>query len=268
MPSNIILFGECGVGKSSIINLIAGHHQAGVSSSAKGCTLHATPYNVSVCGHSLTLWDTAGLNEGEKGTVTDIRAISNLYSLLKNLEGGVSLLVFCMRASRINGAAEKNWKFFREIVCQKRVPTVIIVTHLELEKGSMDDWWTRNERAFRTYEINPSTDNHPTGVACVTATKGKLKGNGYQFEEEYNLSQQKARDLITRAYLRVPWKVAPVEWFKTIVDRTTETDCWGNVTHVREERRRLPGRGVHELVSRCKISEAEATTLANALGGV
>ncbi|TFK19619.1 hypothetical protein FA15DRAFT_723640 [Coprinopsis marcescibilis] len=266
MPNNIVFFGESGVGKSSIINLIIGHKKADISSSAKGCTFQATQYSANVSGHSLALWDTAGLNEGDQGTVSDMKAVGNLYRMLKGLEGGVSLLVFCMRAPRINDAAHKNWKLFREIICQKRVPVVVIITHLELEPGSMDDWWTRNERAFRTYEMNPNSENHPTGVACITATKGKLKKNGYQFEEEYEISQKKARELITKAYLRVPWKVSPVEWFQTIISRSTDTDCWGNVT-VKEEKQRVAGRGVHELASRWGISEAEATKLANALEG-
>ncbi|TFK19613.1 hypothetical protein FA15DRAFT_723618 [Coprinopsis marcescibilis] len=252
MP-NIVLFGECGSGKSSIINLILGHHKAEISNSTRGCTFRATPYSVNVSGYSLTLWDTPGLNEGNEGTLTHIEAVANIYGLLKSLEDGVSLLVFCMRGPRIRDAAQKDWKLFREIICKKRVPVVVIITHLEWEHYSMEDWWTRNEKTFRAYEMNPTTDYHPTGVACITTIKGKLRKHGYEYQEEYDESQKKARELISQTHLRVPWRVHPVEWFRTIT-------C-GQNTH------RVSGRGIHELASRWGISEAEAITLADALEG-
>ncbi|TFK19612.1 hypothetical protein FA15DRAFT_659736 [Coprinopsis marcescibilis] len=239
MPNNIVIFGESGVGKSSVINLILGQPEAGISSAAKGYTLHAKPYLTNVFGHSLTLWDTAGLNEGDKGTVPDIKAVANLYNLLKNLEGGVSLL--------------------------KGVPAVVIITHLEPEENSMDDWWARNQGSVHGYGIEPTTANHPTGVACITTVKGKFKRGGYQFDEEYAVSQQKARELIINAYSRDPWRVSPVEWFNTTITRVAETNCWGNVTHVREETRRVAGRGIGALATRWGVSEEEATNLVGAL---
>jgi len=45
---NFIIFGEMGVGKSSLINLIAGENLAIASSGATSCTLQSTEYKVKL----------------------------------------------------------------------------------------------------------------------------------------------------------------------------------------------------------------------------
>lgn len=263
-PRNIVFFGESGHGKSSVINMVLGQDTAITSSSATGCTFKSTPYLHQLGGHELALWDTAGLNEGDQGTVTDMKAVASLYKLLKSLEGGVSLLVFCIRAPRINDAAHKNWKLFREVICRKEVPIVVVVTHLENEEP-MDDWWQKNEKRFREYEMNPCSE-HGSGVACVTASKGKLRKGRHAFQDEYEESQSKVRELIVQNHLHNPRKLNPVEWFQTIVEESTKTDCWGNVTTTRKEVK-AKGRGVYELASRWGISDDEAEKLAKILDG-
>jgi predicted GTPase len=47
-PLNFIIFGEMGVGKSSLVNLIAENQLAESSSSAKSCTLEATEYPITI----------------------------------------------------------------------------------------------------------------------------------------------------------------------------------------------------------------------------
>lgn len=45
---NIIIFGETGTGKSSVINMLDGRLIADVSSGASGCTFHSSPYEVKL----------------------------------------------------------------------------------------------------------------------------------------------------------------------------------------------------------------------------
>jgi hypothetical protein len=208
---NIIFFGESGHGKSSVINMILGDDRAPMSSSATGCTFNSTPYPYDLSGHNFVLWDTAGLNKDDQGPVTLTKALSSLYALLKSLEGGVSLLVFCMRAPRITDTAHKNWQLFHEIICQKEVPIAMAVTHLENEEP-MDAWWPENENRFRGYGMNPCGE-HGSGVACITASKGKLRTGGrHDLQDEYDESQEKIRRLIIANSLETPWKVEPVQW--------------------------------------------------------
>lgn len=102
-PPNVVIFGETGAGKSSVINMIAGEKIAITSSSLSGCTFDSTKYMVAINGIQFRLWDTAGLNETEHGTVATKDAIIRLYRLINelSLNGGVNLLVYCVRAPRI-----------------------------------------------------------------------------------------------------------------------------------------------------------------------
>jgi predicted GTPase len=45
-PLNFIVFGEMGVGKSSLINLVAGKTLAKSSAGLKSCTLESTEYTI------------------------------------------------------------------------------------------------------------------------------------------------------------------------------------------------------------------------------
>lgn len=275
MRHNIILFGETGVGKSSMVNMLRGAEGAEISSSALGCTLSSRGYAGRIEDHDYMFWDTVGLNEGEQGNMPDIKAVTALYHLLRNLsvDGGVSLLVFCMRAPRISDAGHKNWILFKDIVCQQRVPAVIAITYLEQE--DMDTWWSENELAFsKRYGINPSEDVHRSfaggegvhsdvGVACITSTRGKCKKGKYIYEEEYRESCTKIRKLVYESHLAVPWKVDAVPWFKKVI---TEIDagwwCW------RKKKKQATyesGKGVYDIMSRWGIEEDEALEIARML---
>ena len=269
---NIIIFGETGAGKSSVINMLLGKVAAEVSSEAAGCTLSSTPHDVNIGGHKFTLWDTAGLNEGGEGSVSDMKALSALYHLLRGLEDGVSLAVFCMRAPRLTDAAVKNWKFFKHILCQGKVPTVIVVTGLEEwnDEDSKRTWWEENQEQFRKSEINPTEEIHRTfdlpvagvktdrGVACITASKGKVNKRGeYVYQDEFDLSRLKVMKLFVEAHMRVPWKVEQVQWFKQVVYTVRDG---GLCPSERQESKWVAGKGVHELMVRWGIPNEDQAT--------
>lgn len=207
----MIVFGETGTGKSSLINMISGRNDAKTSNSATGCTYDSTPHTANLSdGSSITLWDTAGLNEGEKGTVTPKESIVNLYRLMRRLEGGVCLLVYCVRGPRIQENTVRNYKLFYSAFCQEKVPVVLVVTGLE-EEEPMDAWWDRNQRAFEKQKMRFSAH------ACVTATRGKKKDGKYMYENEYESSAVATRKLVSDNYLRQPWKAETMGWLVTTI---------------------------------------------------
>lgn len=160
-------------------------------------------------------YDVWMLNEGEGGRVPSNDAIAKLYKLLLRLEDGVSLLVFCVRP-RVQGSTRINWTLFYEIICQKKVPIVIVVTGLENE-DSMDSWWDNDEN----WDEFCKRELQPVGHACITATKGKLRRNGrHVFHEEYNKSIAKVKTLIQRHHKDFPWQVKKVEWLRNIYETT------------------------------------------------
>lgn len=210
---NILIFGETGTGKSSLINMLAGHHIAGVSSDALGYTFGSQAHNVSIDGNLVRLWDTAGLNEGEHGTVPAEQAMRNLQDLVHNLKGGVSLLIYCIRGTRFRDIMQINYDLFCSIICQNNVPAVIVVTGLENE-SPMESWWEENGGQLKAHGMNF------TGHACVTTTRGKqLKSGEYMFEEEFEESEDKTRKLVTDHYLRSPWIIDERTWLTDITSK-------------------------------------------------
>src|SRR5258706_15773249 len=93
---NVILFGESGSGKSSLVNMIVGKNVAKVSGSADGCTFKNEAFPAAINGTTFMIYDTAGLNEGDQGRVPHWNAIEELYTLIRQLDS-VSLLIYCMR---------------------------------------------------------------------------------------------------------------------------------------------------------------------------
>ena len=167
---NIVLFGETGVGKSSVINLIAGHRVASVSPDADGRTLSSKRYSFPVGGRAFHIWDTAGLEQPEMGAVGYMAAIEGALALIHELaqQGGVDLLLFCMRGNRVTATTQSNYRLFYEVLCRSRVPIALVITHLEREPD-MNAWWARNLPSLEKYGIKPA------GHACVTGlpTHGK-----------------------------------------------------------------------------------------------
>lgn len=259
MTRNIIFFGGTGEGKSSCINMLAGRNIADTSANATGCTFDNRMHNVTLNGEAYQLWDTAGLNEGEGGTVPHQEAIAMLYRLLKRLDNGISLLVFVMRAPRMKDSAQPNWTLFHEIICQQKVPIIAVVTGLELEENGMDNWWVRNRVHFEDKGMRTS------GYACVTGVRGRRRPNGtHMFDPEYEESRTKLMKVITETCLLRPWKYTGVSWFKEVVEVSYRKagGCSGGRERI-ESKKRIAGDAVVQLKNRCGMSQVEAEALGN-----
>jgi GTP-binding protein EngB required for normal cell division len=211
---NVIVFGETGVGKSSILNMLEGGSEATVSDQATGVTFSNRSYEKTIKGTTFRVLDTVGLNEGAMGTVAAGEAIKGLYTLIQQLEDGVNLLVYVMRAPRIPYALQQNYEVFFEILCNRRVPIVIVITGLE-EREDMEEWWDDNKDTFERRKMLFN------GHACITATKGKKLADGaYSYGMEYEESRKKVEGLIYQlAHNSEPWKMPRPTWFATAAIR-------------------------------------------------
>ena len=185
--ANVVLFGEMGAGKSSVVNLILGldHDVARTSSGASSCTLDARPYDVTIQGQDFRIFDTVGLNEPQSLRDPDclIGAINKAYRLVRYLSdtGGINLLVFCIRRGRITANMQQNYLLFHDFLCHKKVPIALVITHLEHEEN-MEDWWLYNRSHFAECGI------HTVGHACITAKR--------EFSDRYHASRQAVHDLL------------------------------------------------------------------------
>jgi tRNA U34 5-carboxymethylaminomethyl modifying GTPase MnmE/TrmE len=185
---NIVLFGQSGVGKSSVVNLIAGEERAKTSPDAVRCTMHWEEYSIDFDGCTYKVFDTVGLKELQLGTKEHLQIIMNAYELIKKLndEGGIDLLLFCVRASRFTSTIQNNYRLFYEWLCEEKVPIILVLTGLEREQNT-EDWWTKNKGTFEKYKI--IVDGH----ACITAVNG-LEG---RHKELYETSRRLVRRLVT-----------------------------------------------------------------------
>ncbi|KAG1896013.1 uncharacterized protein F5891DRAFT_1193447 [Suillus fuscotomentosus] len=162
---NVVIFGETGAGKSSVINLLAGQEIAHISPDSHRCTLHWTEYQITFeDGSRYKVFDTVGLEEPRLQTGEYLSAISNAYGLINTLKerGGVNLLLFCIRGGRVTATMQSNYRLFFEFLCEEKVPLALVVTNLERETR-MEDWYTRNMGYLEKYNIRSA------GHACITA---------------------------------------------------------------------------------------------------
>jgi hypothetical protein len=208
---NVIVFGESGAGKSSVINMLHGDLLAEVSDGATGVTFENQSYMKDIGGRCFRVFDTVGLNEGSHGTVKPQDAVEKLWKLINKLGDGVHLLVLVMRGPRVTQTFERNYKLFFEIFCQRKVPIAIIITGLE-GRADMDSWWVANKKSFDKHFMKFC--DH----ACITSTKGALIHGEHCYQQRYDKSKLKVEHLIVNSCGQ-PWKLDPIPWFLTIIDK-------------------------------------------------
>ncbi|KAG1865881.1 hypothetical protein DFJ58DRAFT_699076 [Suillus subalutaceus] len=187
---NIVIFGAMGAGKSSLINLIADKNIAKTGSNLKRCTLTWTKYVLPKLfddGMQHNIFDTMGIENPELEPYEYHRSIKNASRLLRELDacGGTSLLVYCVQKGRDSGALRSNYQLFCEVLYQRRVPIVMVVTGLE-DEDVMEEWWERNHESLETSQIVVE------GHACVTTLKDEDVKYGASREAVLKLIRQYA----------------------------------------------------------------------------
>ena len=194
------------------MNMIVGENVAKVSDGGAGCTFQNEVYEATIRNRRFIIYDTAGLNEGDQGRIPHWKAIQKLYTLIRQLDG-VSLLIYCMRG-RIRENARANWILFNKVICGEKVPVIAIVTGLE-GREDPDEWWRspENKETFRNHQITPRA------VGCVVSVRGIRN----EYQEVYEKSQTKLRDLILEHSLRRPWSEEKDDWFTAIYQNVYTT---------------------------------------------
>jgi len=190
---NVIVFGESGVGKSSIINLIVDSQVAKTSPDADACTTRTLSYDVIIGGNKYRLWDTPGLNGGTLGLFRAAIAERKLKTFLRKVlsKNEPSLLIYCVRASRATRALVYHYQTIRLVTDESAVPMVIVINGLENSRGDMETWWGNNVTALSNHGMQ-FVDH-----ACITSIDDDPR-DPVLARTRRTYSQDIVRDLISR----------------------------------------------------------------------
>jgi len=171
--------------------MLAGKKITETSDGVLGCTFQTHRHPITISGMEVSVWDTAGLDEGTRGRISPQMAEKNLTELLRELRSadGIHLLVYCIRGSSVRKSLARDYDIFYSAICRKKVPIVAVVTGLENATTKMEDWWINGGKELAKYKMR--FDDH----ACVTTIDmEELKGSA--FEERSTLSQRLVRELV------------------------------------------------------------------------
>ncbi|KAG2370305.1 hypothetical protein BDR07DRAFT_1386970 [Suillus spraguei] len=248
VPLNFVVFGEMGVGKSSLINLVAGKTVAKSSSGLKSCTLDSTEYGITLSTPQLNvrLFDTVGLNSVTMSDKSYLDALVKAHKLIASLQnqGGVHGLLFCIKGgNRILESTQQNYRLFHEFLCEEKVPLALVITNLENE-GNMDDWWTNNRDDIKEYGIAP------VAQVCITTVRGL--GNAY--EAKYEESRKKVCNMLATLGRGDACSV-DISWLARMCKKLQQLFIPGKA--LRQSRQKM----LQTLTKRCKLPKQDAMQL-------
>ena len=180
-PLNVVIMGETGVGKSSVVNLIAGKAFARVSPDSDPCTENTTEYSTSTGLNPVHIWEIAGFNQPENVITKDDLPDADLGPVLADTTAVVDLVLFCMRGKKLTKTTKRIFEFVKNMF-GNQVPIILVITHLEMEGDGMESWWVRNEAYLAREGVVG------TGHVCVTGLR----------EEKWKAKRDESRDVLLR----------------------------------------------------------------------
>ncbi|KAF8440370.1 P-loop containing nucleoside triphosphate hydrolase protein [Boletus edulis BED1] len=148
---HVALVGVTGVGKSTLVNVLAGSNRANVTNDVMPCTAQPDCYDIEKEGVRYTLWDTRGLNEAsQQGGASPIarffrflRAVPEadreLQRFLRGKNPRISLILFCIEAEKIQ--VDAQWKNYDKIYvkfCKRKIKVAVVVTRMDSNTRNTD----------------------------------------------------------------------------------------------------------------------------------
>jgi len=129
----ILVIGETGSGKSSLINVLDPKCNAPISDSALGCTPTIKTYNAECNRTPYQLIDTVGLNEHSGGYKKAADAMLELVRFMRDDENGYNAILFVKRHGRIDKSFDLNYLVFVKCLTRHEIPTILVTTGCESE---------------------------------------------------------------------------------------------------------------------------------------
>ncbi|CAF2527464.1 unnamed protein product [Rotaria sp. Silwood2] len=209
---NVIVFGESGVGKSSLINQIFDKIVVKASNQALGCTTENARISSVLTGYSgisCDIYDTVGLSESADGSVPTETAFVQLIKLAYAIPNGINLLICCHNKGRIaNDRFKANYRIFKQELCGNRIPCLLVITNCDGDEP-LDEWWIENEEVVRKRLLFDFID-----CVCVSTLKTK-KNKPNVALRDYQVSRDNLiRAIIARA---LPKPIKIDSWSRKVI---------------------------------------------------
>ncbi|KIJ67530.1 hypothetical protein HYDPIDRAFT_108362 [Hydnomerulius pinastri MD-312] len=158
--NNVVVFGEGGAGKSSLINVICGDSVARTGNDVDIVTTRVSEYPALINGENFRLWDTPGSHSHNEF----VSVMDKVLRRLSPTGSGINLVIYCMRGERVRGDQRLNIRHVHETLCRPaRIPMVLVVTGLEYRLGATDSWWEGNQASI-SQKLGIEFNDH----ACVS----------------------------------------------------------------------------------------------------
>ncbi len=200
----ILVFGSSGAGKTSMLMELTGEEKP-VGDGVLGITtFNTSPFEAIQRNHNIYKFlDTAGLNESDKGRIPEKQALRRLVKLLRDSKEGYNLLIHVIRALPRNTALwQRNHEFFGDVICQKRIPVLLVFTGCE-DSDPMTLWQEENAKALEQLGLKGAA------TVCSCFCQPKDRGGRQAMEEIVGpLRKESARSVweaIETSYSQMLW---------------------------------------------------------------
>lgn len=170
----VLVMGETGSGKSSVVNLLVGQEVIKVSSGVCPCTPRTVKYEATIKGRetqmSVRIWEVGGFNQPEEkpGKNPGAALAMDLGPILQ-ANASVNVILFCMQGSKLKLTTTRIFQSINDVF-GGRVTIVLVITKLEREE-TMEGWWGRNGQ-----QISSTLGLRGTVHACITGLQGGKYG--------------------------------------------------------------------------------------------
>lgn len=177
----ILVIGQTGVGKSSLIKYISKNEDIIVSDKAVGCTFECKLYE----NEEYIYADTIGLNETDKGTVSAGKAIDKIINFIKRNKKGFNLVIFVIRKGRITNELKNTYELLEKLFNQD-VPKILCVTGCE-DDEPLNKWVDKNMIYFENADL------------CFKKYVSTCFASGGRFDNTYVILRKESIDKINEA---------------------------------------------------------------------